>query len=136
MKNLIYMFRKYFKHKFIKVITFKNDRGIKYNYYTEKDFQAKLDNKELIINVNHMFIDNGYRTFVTTDKLVETLDPLDTESTYPVEKFRTAIKTRVVEQTFNSMKKNKLDIQQLLLMGIAGGVLVLIYYLVVMPYMK
>lgn len=98
------------KDKYIKLIKFKKDKSIDIKLIKSN----KLPN-DLLINNNHIFIHKGYKTVLTSDTVTESINPLDLNSQYPVEKFKTAIETKVVKDVFNTIKHEKLDINKILL---------------------
>src|SRR5690606_29797354 len=98
------------KDKYIKIIKFKNDKSVEVKLIKSN----KLPH-DLLINNNHVFMNKGYKTILTSDTVAESINPLDLKSQYPVEKFKTAIESKVINDVFNTIKKDKLDIYKLLL---------------------
>lgn len=118
--------RKFNKDKYIKVINFTWDKKIQVSYYLDSNYKPK----DKLINNDHFFMSGGYRTLLLSDTKNESINPLDLESAYPVEKFKTAIESKVINDVFNDLKPNKLEITTLLLIGnllISGIVL---YYII------
>ena len=114
------------KNKYLKIIKFKNDKSI--------DIKLMKSNKlpeNLLINNNHVFIHKGYKTILTSDTVAESINPLDLKSLYPAEKFKTAIETKVINDVFNTIKKDKLDIYKLLLFINIFISAILLYYIVI-----
>jgi len=114
------------KNKYIKVIKFKNDKSI--------DIKLMKSNKlpeDLLINNNHVFLHDGYKTILTSDTVAESINPLDLKSQYPVEKFKTAIETKVINDVFNTIKRDKLDINKILLFANIFISIVLLYFMVI-----
>ena len=97
--------RKWNKDKYIKVIDFKKDKRIKISYHHEDDFKPKY-----LVNNNHIFLHNGYRTLLISDTKQETINPLDLKSAYPVDKFQTAIESKVIKDVFTDLKVKELDL--------------------------
>lgn len=91
------------KHKYLRVITFNNDKSSEVNYYKSKNFKAPF-----LINPNHIFLWNGFRTVITTNIATETINPLDFESKYETSHFKTAIESKLVNEAFTTLKP-KLD---------------------------
>lgn len=118
--------RNLYKDKYIKVIDYKKDKSIKIRYYHEEDFKP-----DFLINNNHIFLHNGYRTILISDSKKETINPLDLKSAYPVEKFQTAIESKVIKDVFNDLRVKELDITKILLIGNIVLTAILLYYQVI-----
>lgn len=114
------------KNKYIKIIKFKNDKSIDIKLMKS----SKLP-ENLLINNNHVFLHDGYKTILTSDTVAESINPLDLNSQYPVEKFKTAIETKVINDVFNTIKREKLDINKLLLFANIFISIVLLYFIVI-----
>ena len=114
------------KNKYLKIIKFKNDKSIDI-----KIIKSKKLPEDLLINNNHVFIHKGYKTILTSDTVVESINPLDLNSQYPVEKFKTAIETKVINDVFNTIKRDKLDINKILLFANIFISIVLLYFMVI-----
>jgi len=113
------------KNKYIKIIKFKNDKSVEV-----KLIKSNKLPEDLLINHNHVFIHKGYKTVLTSDTVAESINPLDLNSQYPAEKFKTAIETKVVKDVFNTIKREKLDINKILLFVNIFISLILLYYIV------
>jgi len=120
------IYREFNKDKYIKEIKYKNDKSIKITYIHQKKFNPKY-----LVNNDHIFFSGGYRTILTSDTKNETINPLDLTSQYPVEKFQTAIESKVIKDVFSNLETNKLDIMKLLAFANLFGLLILIYYQVI-----
>lgn len=116
------IFKRFNKSKWIRVITFNSDKSSIVSYHKSINF-----NPSYIINPNHVFIAGGYRTIVVSDIATETINPLNFESKYPRSMFETAIESKLISETFNSVSKDKIDIIKLLLVANLGAVLILLY---------
>ncbi len=113
------------KHKYMRVITFYSDKTSKITYHKKDTFKP-----DYLVNPDHIFLSNGFTTIVTSDNAPETINPLDFESQYPKEKFETAINTKIIKDTFSTMKKRGLDLV-LIFSGITTLVVVIILYLMI-----
>ena len=69
----------------------------------------------------------GYQTVLITETSGETINPLDFESKYPAEKFKTAIESKIIKDTFSTLKKSKYDLSFFSLIGIGIIIVILIY---------
>lgn len=112
------------KDKYIKIIKFKNDKSI--------DFKLIKSDKlpeNLLLNNDHIFIHKGYKTFLTSDTVAESINPLDINSQYPAEKFKTAIESKIINDVFNTIKHDKLDVNKILLFVNIFISVVLLYFI-------
>lgn len=98
------------KDRFIRVIRFNSDKSSSVVYYKSKRFKPSY-----IINPNHVFLCNGYRSIVISDNSPETINPLDFKSKYNVSTFKSAINSKIIDDTFSNLKTNKLDLTQVIL---------------------
>lgn len=114
------------KDNYIKIIKFKEDKSIEI-----KRIKTNKLPPTLLINNNHVFINNGYKTILTSDTVAESINPLDLQSQYPAEKFKTAIETKVIKEVFNTIKNDKLDIIKILLFANVFISIGLLYFLVI-----
>lgn len=121
------MIKLFNKSKYIKEIRYTKDKLIKITYYHQKKFTPNY-----LVNNDHIFFSDGYRTVLTSDTVNETINPLDITSLYPVEKFQTAIESKVINDVFSDLKSNKLDLVKLLLFANIGIGAILLYYTVMM----
>src|SRR5690554_1569753 len=112
------------KNKYLKVIKFKNDKSINIKLIKT----SKLP-EDLLINNNHVFLHKGYKTVLTSDTVAESINLLDLKSQYPPEKFKTAIETKVINDVFNTIKREKLDINKILLFANIFISIVLLYFI-------
>ena len=111
------------KHKFIRVITFYEDKSTKINYYKREQFKPAY-----LIHSDHIFLGKGYSTIVHCNNQPETVNPLDFESKYDGKMFKAAINTKIIEDTFAGLKTNKFDLTQILLFLSLGISAVLLYF--------
>ena len=88
------------KDKYIRVVKFNSDKSSTVSYYKNEDFKPSY-----LIDPNHVFFANGFRSILITDNSAQTINPLDFESKYPVERFKSAIESKLISETFNTLKK-------------------------------
>ena len=93
-----------FKHKYLRVIKFNSDKSTTVTYHLSDKFKPSF-----LINPDHIFNYKGYRTIVITDKSAETINPLDFESKFNCEDFQTAIESKLIKDTFTTLKSNTID---------------------------
>lgn len=113
------------KHKYMRVITFYSDKTSKITYHKKDNFKP-----DYLVNPDHIFLSNGFTTIVTSDTAPETINPLDFKSRYPKKMFETAINTKIIKDTFSTMKKRGLDLV-LIFSGATLLVVVIILYLMI-----
>lgn len=127
------IFRDFFKHKYIRVITFNSDKTSNIDYYKRTNIngnQLMVGDKLIMINPNHVFNAKGYSTILINDKASETINPLDFKSQYNHDDFQTAINSKITREIFTSLKTDKFDLVKILLIANALGILLIIYYIV------
>ena len=96
--------RLFSKHKYLRVIKFNSDKSTTVSYHLSDKFKPSF-----LINPDHIFNYKGYRTIVITDKSAETINPLDFESKFNHEDFQTAIESKLIKDTFSTLKSNTID---------------------------
>jgi hypothetical protein len=111
------------KHKYVRIIKFNSDKSSVITYYKRSEFKPSY-----LINPNHAFNGNGYTTFIITDKSTETINPLDFTSKYDVMAFKSAINTKIITDTFNTLKPKLFDLSQVLLFLSLAINLVVMYF--------
>src|SRR5690554_7426349 len=121
LKNL---FRDFQKSKYIKVYTFTDTKGLEVKYYKDKDLP-----KDLLINPDHVFNHRGYRTIMTTNKVAESINPLNFNSKFDKSLFEVAINNNFAKDLLSTTNNNKMDKTQMLLIGVLGGIVIVIYLL-------
>ena len=89
------------KHKYLRVIKFNSDKSSTITYHLSSKFKPNF-----LINPDHIFNYKGYRTIVTTDKSAETINPLDFNSKFNHADFQTAIESKLIKDTFTTLKTN------------------------------
>ena len=92
------------KHKYLRVIKFNSDKSSTVSYYLSSKYTPNF-----LINPDHIFLHNGYRTVVITDKSAETINPLDFNSKFNASDFKTAIESKLITDTFSTLKHNLFD---------------------------
>ncbi len=98
------------RHKYIRVISFNKDKTSSITYHKRKDFKPKF-----LLNPDHVFNANGFQTVVISETSAETINPLDFTSKYDAKSFKSAINNKLISDTFETMKSNKLDLDRILL---------------------
>lgn len=111
------------KHRYVRIITFKNDKSSSIQYIKRDHFKPSF-----LVNPNHIFIANGYTTFVITENSSENINPLDFTSKYDPKRFETAINSKIIQDTFATLKTNKIDFLMI-------SVLLNVMILIVLVYM-
>lgn len=104
--------RRFNKSKYLRVVKYYTNKRSEIMYYKDKDLP-----KDYIVNPDHIFLYSGYRTFMITDKSAESINPLDFKSKYPIEKYKTAINSKLINDTFNNLKQDNIDWQKIALFG-------------------
>ena len=92
------------KHKYLRVIKFNTDKSSTITYHLSSKFKPNF-----LINPDHIFYYKGYRTIIITDKSAETINPLDFNSKYNASDFQTAIESKLIKDTFSTLKPNLFD---------------------------
>jgi hypothetical protein len=111
------------KSNYIKVYNFKKDKSIELTFYKSKKFTPSF-----LLNSDHIFYSNGYRSVITSETVVESINPLNSKSVYSVEDFNIAIKTKVFKDVFSSLTPKKMDVTTILLFAIALMCAALLYF--------
>jgi hypothetical protein len=120
------LIRIYKKDNYIKIIKFKKDKSVEVKLIKTKELP-----KDLLLNNNHVFLHRGYKTVLLSDTMAESINPLDLKSRYPIEKFKTAIETKVINDVFNTIRSEKLDIYKILLFANIFIGIVILYFMVI-----
>lgn len=98
------------KHKYLRVIKFNSDKSSTITYHLSSKFKP-----DFLINPDHIFLYNGYRTVIITDKSAETINPLDFNSKFNASDFKTAIESKLIKDTFSTLKPNLFDTTTIIL---------------------
>ena len=112
------------KHKYLRVIKFNSDKSSTVTYHLSSKFKPNF-----LINPDHIFDYKGYRTVIITDKSAETINPLDFESKFNPADFQTAIESKLIKDTFSTLKSNTLDKVTIMLLLNLILLIVVIYLL-------
>jgi len=122
---MINFYRDFQKRKYLKEIHFTKSKSIIIKYHKKSDLKLSF-----LLNPDNVFFDSkGYQCVITTENSAENINPLDFNSKYPAERFKTAIETKLINDTFTSLKKKGLDLGMITLIGI-GIVIVLLIYMI------
>lgn len=100
-----------FKHKYLRVIKFNSDKSSTISYHLSNKFKPNF-----LINPDHIFIYKGYRTIIITDKSAETINPLDFTSKFNASEFQTAIESKLISDTFRTLKPKIFDTTTVMLL--------------------
>ena len=115
---------KYREYKYIKVYKFRSDKTLEVNIYAKQDFKP-----DFLLNPDHVFNHAGFSAVIISDTKAETINPLDLKSKYNVKDFTTAINTKLIHETFSTLKTDKIDLVKVLLFVNIAINLVLLYIL-------
>ncbi len=92
------------KHKYLRIIKYNSDKSSTITYHLSSKFTPNF-----LINPDHIFNYKGYRTIIITDKSAETINPLDFTSKFNASDFQTAIESKLIKDTFTTLKSNLFD---------------------------
>lgn len=115
---------KYREHRYIKVYRFRNDKTIDLNIYAKNTFKP-----DFLLDPDHVFNHAGFSTIIISDTKAETINPLDLKSKYNVKDFTTAINSKLIHETFSTLKSDKIDLVKVLLFFNIAINLVLLFIL-------
>ena len=115
------------KKNYIKLIYFDNARQIHIQYKRKAKFKPHFK-----INHNHAFFHKGFTAFLIAENKAETINPLDLKSAFNAKDFKTAIETKLINETFANLKTDKIDMVKLLLLGNVALSTIIIYFLMKM----
>lgn len=102
-------------------------------YKSDKTFKIEkiknIETENILVNPNHIYFDKrGNRYILTTDKVAESINPLDFQSQFSHREFRTAIESKLITDLFKSFDDKKLSIDRLLLFINIFMTFVLLYF--------
>ena len=97
------------KHKYLRVIKFNTDKSMETTYHISATY-----NPPFAIDPNHVFNWKGYRTVIISNISAQTINPLDFTSKYDANHFRVAVESKLISDTFTSLKP-KIDTTTILL---------------------
>ncbi|MEM0173956.1 MAG: hypothetical protein QXI16_05575 [Sulfolobaceae archaeon] len=115
---------KYREYKYIKVYRFRNDKTVELNIYAKDTFKP-----DFLLDPDHVFNHAGFSTIIISDTKAETINPLDLKSKYNVKDFTTAINSKLIHETFSTLKSDKIDLVKVLLFFNIAINLVLLFIL-------
>ncbi len=105
------------KYKYIKVNYFTESKESFVYYKQPKDDQIKIKDKTFIINPNHIFLSNGFKTVILINTASETVNPLDFKSRFSASIFNSAINNNLIKETFETITPPVLDLTKILLIA-------------------
>lgn len=112
---------------------FNRKKFYKVIYNSDKTFKIEriknIDKENILVNPNHIYIDKkGNRYILTTDKVAESINPLDFSSQFSPKEFRTAIESKLINDLFKNFDDRKLSIDRLLLFVNIFLTFILVYF--------
>jgi len=123
----ILLSRNYFnKYKFIRLVTYDDKMTVSVRYIKHKNFNQS---GKLIINPKHIYNFKGYTTIITTSNSSESINPIDFESKFDKKMFDSAISSKLIAETFASLKVEKFDKMMFLLLLNVIQLIAIIYLL-------
>ena len=102
------------RSRYVRVETYNDDKSVRVKYYKKVNFNK---DGSYLLNPDHVFNLKGYSTIVLTQHTQENINPLDFESKYDAVKYKTGIQNKLIESTFSTLKTNKLDTLQMVLIA-------------------
>lgn len=119
--------RNYFnKHKYVRLVKYNDDMTISISYIKHTNFNQ---DHSILINPKHVYNYKGYTSVVITSKANESINPIDFDSKFDSKDFKSAMKSKLIAETFASLKVEKFDkIMMLLLLN--GIQLLAIVYMI------
>ena len=105
--------RNYFnKYQYIRLVTYHEDMTISVKYIKKDQFN--LDHS-ILINPKHIYNFKGYTTVVKTSHAQESINPIDFEAKFSAQEYKTAIKSKLISDTFATLKVDKIDKMMILI---------------------
>jgi len=99
--------RNYFnKYKYVRLVKYNDDMSIDVSYI-KKDVFNKDDS--ILVNPKHVYNFKGYQSIIITSNAQESINPIDFESKYDPKHFKAAMKSKLIAETFASLKTDKFD---------------------------
>ena len=119
--------RNYFnKYKYIRLERYHEDMSITVSYIKKDKFN--LDDS-ILINPQHIYNFKGYQTVILTSRTQESINPIDFESKFDPSHFKSAMKSKLIAETFASLKVDKFD-KLMMILFVNIIILVAIAYLI------
>lgn len=112
------------KHRFIKEFQFSKNKTIIVNYIPKKSYEPKY-----LVNPDHIFYSNGYTSILLKQGGAESINPLDFNSKFNEKDFNTAISSKLINETFAGLKKEKIDLMKVMLFANLLVTFILLYIL-------
>lgn len=120
--------RNYFtKYKYIRLVEYRKDMSINITYIKKVDFNQ--GDNQILINPNHVYDYRGYKTVVITSEANESINPLNFQSKFDAKTFKSAIRSKLISETFASLKVEKFDKIMMLLFLNVIQLLAIVYLL-------
>ena len=119
--------RNYFnKYKYIRLVRYNDNMTIDVLYIKKENFNQ--DNA-ILINPKHIYNFKGYQSVIITSNSVESINPIDFESKYDPKDFQSAMRSKLIAETFASLKVDKFDKVMMLLLLSAVQLIAIAYLL-------
>ena len=119
--------RNYFnKYKYIRLVTYNENMQVQVQYIKHNQFNK--DNR-IVINPKHVYNFKGYTTVITTSNSPQSINPIDFESKFDKKHFDSAISSKLIAETFASMKVDKFDKIMFLVLLNAIQLIAIVYLL-------
>lgn len=113
-------------HKYVRLVTYNKDKSVKVQYFKREKFNL---NQEILVDSERVFNFKGYTTLVTTSESKENINPLDFETKYNAKDYESAINSKLIKDTFATLKVEKFD-KVMFLLGLSVIQLLAIIYLI------
>lgn len=123
---LVVMRNPWNKHKYVRLVTYNDDMSVSIRYYKRHLFNA---DQSLLINPKHIFNSNGYTSVITSSYACESINPLDFKSKYERKDFKSAMSSKLIKETFATLKVEKFDKMMMLLLLNAIQLVAIVYLL-------
>lgn len=100
------------ENQYIRVVKYKSDKTTTVQYVKS---EVIMNDKTLKINPNHIYKFNNFSTILLSDTSIQSIDPLDFNCAYDKELFESAIESKLIKDTFNTLKKETISREILLI---------------------
>lgn len=117
------------KNQYLRVLYFTKDKQVKTYYLKNVSKELKLNEKAFLINPDHIFYSNKFKTIIVSSESAESINPLDFKSRFSPSMFNSAINNKLISDTFETLDKDKMDVFKLLLFGIAFINIIILFML-------
>lgn len=112
------------KHKYIKVYTYNETMTMNVSFHKIATFKPRF-----LIHPTHVFNHNGFASVLVTNTATETINPLDFNSKYPADRFKTAIESKAINDALGSLNSSKIDMMKVMLFASLFINLIVLYIL-------